>query len=414
MHYFDVRDGLSIVRGLLRDETGRFEKEFASFAGSRFALGTSFGRTALYLGLKAMGGTGGEVILPSFTCTVVREAVIRAGDTARFLDVDPEDFSFDPDDLRKKMGPNTKAIVLTHFFGRVARNLRGVVQAARERGVGVIEDCAHALGASFEGEKVGNFGDFSLFSLTKSTINFGGGVLVTNRRDLYERAKEIRNRETRALKTRIADFPLVAAYGVKEMVEKLLLDRGRRGRFVDAASRIPGVLIEGRRFVMKGPRRSGETQRGPEAENGPGGGEIADRVGIGYPQGIGMAGVMAAIGRSQLRKVEALTEQREAVWRALSEIEEARPRREEDGGARAAYTFVLFRFRNHDISEVSEACARQGVRLCPTWPTHQRLWDGQDTESVRRIAREVLCYNVNPMLKPRELDRFRQVVGEIP
>ena len=414
MKYFDVRDAIAIARGLLGNETGVFEKEFASFVGSRFAVGTSFGRTALYLGLKAMGDVGREVILPSFTCTVVREAVIRAGDVARFVDVDADAFAVDLDDLRKKMGPNTKAVVLTHFFGRVARNLTDVVEMARERGVGVIEDCAHALGASFAGEKVGNFGDFGVFSLTKSTINFGGGVLVTDNPDLYERAKEIRDRESRSVKTRIADFPLVLAYGLKEMVEKLLLDRGRKGRFVESARRVPGMLIEGRRFVMKGPRKRGEGQRGLETENGLGGREIAERVGKGYPQGIGMARVIAALGRSQVKKVERLTEQREVIWRSLSEIEEAQSWPREEGGVRDAHTFVIFRFQDQDIADVSEACGRRGIRLCPTWPTHQRLWDGQDTESVRRIAGEVLCYNVNPMLKARQLDRFRQVVRELP
>ena len=77
----------------------------------------------------------------------------------------------------------------------VARNMDELIDFAKYNGVPLIEDCAHSLGASYNGLKIGNFSQFSIFSLTKNTINFGGGILATNDTDLFRKAQAILERE---------------------------------------------------------------------------------------------------------------------------------------------------------------------------------------------------------------------------
>src|SRR4030042_579080 len=165
MKYFGMDDFYASINWIWRDQNSLFEKEFAKYIGTKFALGTSYGRTALYLGLGAIDVRDREVIIPSFICTVVRHAVVAAGGIPRFVDINLENFTYDLTDLKKKISDRTKVIILVHYFGRVARNMEEVIQVAREKKIALVDDCAHSLGAEYQGKKIGTFGDFSVFSL---------------------------------------------------------------------------------------------------------------------------------------------------------------------------------------------------------------------------------------------------------
>src|SRR5512139_426043 len=144
MSYFGSADVAAALRGLFRDETPRLEREFADYVGVRHALGTSYGRTALYLGLRAVGVEGREVLLPAFVCTVVRHAVAAAGAIPRFVDIDPNTLEMDLEDLRRKVSSRAKAVLMIHYFGRVARTTEAVARLARDHGLLFVEDCAHS------------------------------------------------------------------------------------------------------------------------------------------------------------------------------------------------------------------------------------------------------------------------------
>ena len=137
----------------------------------------SKGRVALYALLRAAGiGPGDEVVLPGFTCVVVPAAVGYTGASPVYHDIDSRTFNGDPALAAAAIGPRTRALIVQHTFGLPA-DLGGLPQLCRERGVVLIEDCAHAIGATRDQRAVGTLGDAAFCSLQWSkpaTIGLGG------------------------------------------------------------------------------------------------------------------------------------------------------------------------------------------------------------------------------------------------
>lgn len=170
-----------------------FEKEFAAKFGARYrAIALNSGRSALYLILKALGvGKGDEVAIQAFTCVAVPNSVIWTGARPKYIDID-DSYNLDPRDLKRKLGRQTKAVIIQHTFG-IAANVNAIKQIAKKSGLTLIEDCAHALGLSVNGWKAGTFGDISFFSFGRDKILssiFGGVILCSNEVD-YRRIKRI-------------------------------------------------------------------------------------------------------------------------------------------------------------------------------------------------------------------------------
>ena len=169
----------------------RFEKSFAEYVGTRFALATSSCTGALHLSLLAMGiGRGDEVLVPEVTWVATASAVSYTGATAVPVDVDPVTWCIDPASAERAISSQTKAIIPVHLYGHPA-DMRAIRKLADEHGLKVLEDAAPALGAEIEGRKVGSFGDVACFSFQGAKIMTcgEGGMLVTNDESLYERAK---------------------------------------------------------------------------------------------------------------------------------------------------------------------------------------------------------------------------------
>ena len=148
--------------------------------GDVFALGS--GRSALAACLKAAGiGAGDEVVLSSYTCLAVPTGVIAAGATPVYVDVNPSSLNADADAVIAAITPRTKAIVVQHTLGAIAE-VQAIADAARPRGVLVIEDCALAAGSRARGRHAGTVADAAIFSMELSkTISCGwGGVLVVH------------------------------------------------------------------------------------------------------------------------------------------------------------------------------------------------------------------------------------------
>lgn len=167
-----------------------FEKKFASFCGCEFGLATTSGTTALHTALAALNlKRGDEVIIPAFTFVSTASVIIQEGGKPVFADID-ETFCINPNDIEKKITPRTKAIIPVHLFGNPA-DMSRIIEIAKRYSLFIIEDCAQAHGASIREKRVGSFGDFGCFSFfqTKNMTCGEGGMVVTNNKNLYLRAK---------------------------------------------------------------------------------------------------------------------------------------------------------------------------------------------------------------------------------
>jgi dTDP-4-amino-4,6-dideoxygalactose transaminase len=157
-----------------------FERAFEQRAGSGTAISAAYGRIAFYYILKALAlPAGSEIIFPSLTFWVVPELARVAGLTVVFADVDPATFNLDPDSVERLITDKTRAIVPTHLYG-LPCDMDRVLDIASRHNLVVIEDCAHALGATYRGRPVGTFGTGALFSFqTLKPLNcYGGGMAL--------------------------------------------------------------------------------------------------------------------------------------------------------------------------------------------------------------------------------------------
>jgi dTDP-4-amino-4,6-dideoxygalactose transaminase len=161
-------------------QIARFEEAFAARLGGGTAIAASYGRMAFYHILKALElPPGSEIVLPALTFWVIPELARVAGLTVRFADVDPRTFCLAPAALEAALTDRTRAVVPTHLYG-LPCDMDRILAIAGRHGLAVVEDCAHALGATYKGRPVGTFGDAALFSFqTLKPLNtYGGGMAV--------------------------------------------------------------------------------------------------------------------------------------------------------------------------------------------------------------------------------------------
>jgi perosamine synthetase len=171
----------------------RFEQEFAAYVGRKYAISTSCCTGALHLSLLSLGiGPGDEVIVPDITWVATANAVLYAGATPIFCDVEPETWCMDPQSFERLITPRTKAVMPVHLYGHPAP-MDEIMVIAQRHGLRVVEDAAPAIGAECYGRRTGTFGDFACFSFqgAKLLVTGEGGMLLTDDDALYERAKSI-------------------------------------------------------------------------------------------------------------------------------------------------------------------------------------------------------------------------------
>lgn len=157
-----------------------FEQAFASRLGAHHAVTASYGRMAFYFVLKALQfPAGSEIIVPAFTFWGIPEMARVAGLKVRFADIDPVTFCIDPAALERSITAKTRAVVPTHLNG-LPCHMDAILDIAGRHNLAVIEDCAHALGATYRGRPVGTFGDGAFFSFQplKPLNCYGGGMAV--------------------------------------------------------------------------------------------------------------------------------------------------------------------------------------------------------------------------------------------
>ena len=172
----------------------RFEEAFAQSIGCSQVVGCNSGTDALILALRALGiGPGDEVITCAFSFFATAEAISAVGASPVFVDVDPDTFLIDLDQIEAAISPATRALMPVHLFGRPVDMTRLMAIASRHN-LRVIEDCAQATGASWNGQAVGSFGDAGCFSFFP-TKNLGaagdGGAISTNDAELAQTMREL-------------------------------------------------------------------------------------------------------------------------------------------------------------------------------------------------------------------------------
>jgi len=181
---------------ILGPQSAEFEKEFANYVGVKHAIGVANGTDSLILSLRALGlGPGDEVITTPWTFFASAESISIVGATPVFVDIRPDTWCLDPENVIKRLTPKTRAIMPVHIFGHAA-DMDAIMQIARDRKLAVVEDCAQSFGARSAGKVTGAIGDTGSFSFypTKVLGCYGdGGMITTNRDDLNEHIRRLRN-----------------------------------------------------------------------------------------------------------------------------------------------------------------------------------------------------------------------------
>lgn len=172
-------------------KTHLFEQRFAEYVGSDHCVATSSCTAALHLAMLAAEiGAGDEVIVPAMTFAATANAVLHAGATPVFVDVDEETMNLDLEQVRRRIGPRTRAVMPVHFHGRPV-DCSGLRALADEHGLLVIADAAHAIETRYGDRPVSAYADVTCYSfyVTKNLTTVEGGMVATDRREWADRIK---------------------------------------------------------------------------------------------------------------------------------------------------------------------------------------------------------------------------------
>lgn len=180
---------------ILGPEVEALEREIAAYCGTRYAIGVASGTDALELSLRACGiGPGDEVITTAYSFFATVEAIVAVGAVPVFVDIELATYNLDPDQAAAAVTAKTKAILPVHLYGHPCAIDR-ILQIASQHHLRVIEDCAQAIGAEFQGRRVGSFGDAGALSFfpSKNLGGYGdGGMVVTNDQAIYDQIRLLR------------------------------------------------------------------------------------------------------------------------------------------------------------------------------------------------------------------------------
>jgi UDP-4-amino-4,6-dideoxy-N-acetyl-beta-L-altrosamine transaminase len=198
------RSDIKAVTDVLRSDyitqgprIGKFEEKLASYCGAKYAVCVSSGTAALHIACLAAGiGSGDEAITSPITFVASSNCVLYCGGKPVFADVEKDTANIDCNEIERKISKNTKVIIPVHFAGHPC-DLEELSNIAKKHRLLVIEDAAHALGATYKDEKIGSckYSDMAIFSFhpAKHITTGEGGAVLTNRKDLYKRLLIFRN-----------------------------------------------------------------------------------------------------------------------------------------------------------------------------------------------------------------------------
>lgn len=171
-----------------------FEERFAKFVGVKYAVGVNSGTSSIEIILRAIGVEGKTVIVPSNTYMATPIAVVHSGGRVVFVECQRENLQLDPDDLEKKIRPDTAAVILVHIGGIISPYFKRIKAICKKNRLFLVEDAAHAHGATINDKMAGSLGLGGSFSFypTKVMTTAEGGMITTDSKDIYEKAKVLR------------------------------------------------------------------------------------------------------------------------------------------------------------------------------------------------------------------------------
>ena len=353
-----------------------FEEAFARYIGVRHAVAVSSGTAALTVALRAHGiGPGDEVLVPTFTFAASANAVLLVGAQPVLVDITCDDFSIDAKGVDAAVTPRTRAILPVHLFGHSC-DMASLTEIARRHELVLIEDASQAVGASWEGGKVGSFGTgcFSFYA-TKSMTTGEGGMVTTDDEDVARRARLLRNQgegeryRTDLLGANYRMTELAAALGLAQLPKLDGWNERRRANAAWLSEHLQGVATPV------------ET---------PGAHHVYQLYTVRVPH---------AAQRDRLQPVEGRAEARPAgfaEWDRLQPVGE-------DSTARDALRASLLE-REIEAVVYYPLCLHQQ-------PLYQELGIGGSFPAAERVATEALSLPVHPSLTPEDLERIATAVN---
>jgi UDP-4-amino-4,6-dideoxy-N-acetyl-beta-L-altrosamine transaminase len=196
-----------------------FEKNFATYIGARYAVAVNSGTAALHTAcFAARISKGDKVITTPITFAASANCVIYQGGTPVFADVREDTLNIDPEEIKKKITPDTRAIIPVDFTG-LPVDLEEILQIARKNNLVVIEDASHALGATYQGKKIGSISDMTIFSFhpVKHITTGEGGIIATDNKEYYERLKLFRTHGITKEKDKLLNYEGPWYYEMQEL-----------------------------------------------------------------------------------------------------------------------------------------------------------------------------------------------------
>tara|TARA_B100000959_G_C14989293_1_gene627025 strand:- start:654 stop:1739 length:1086 start_codon:yes stop_codon:yes gene_type:complete len=237
-------------------ETELFEQHFAAFVNTKYAIACSNGMAAIFISLIGLDiGHGDEVIVPSHTAFPTVLPVLNVNAKPVFADINEKTYTLDPEQVKKTITEKTKAVIAVHLYGHPA-DIDSISHLCKDNGISLIEDACQAHGAKYKGDFVGSFGDVGCFSFypSKNMTSCGdGGIITTNNKNLYEKAKMLLNlgckdrynHEIQGYNFRISEFSCAIA---NEQLKKLPAFNQRRKEIADKYSK----LLSGSEVILPG------------------------------------------------------------------------------------------------------------------------------------------------------------------
>lgn len=229
----DVEAVAEVVRSgrlALGPKTEEFERLIAEYTGTEHAVAVSSGTAALHLIVKSLGiGPGDEVLVPSFTFIASVNAILYDGAKPVFVDIEPDTYNLDPDDLKRKITPRTKAIMAVDVFGHPA-DWDALLKISKDYKLKIIDDSCEALGARYNGKSLGQFGDAAAFAFypNKQITTGEGGMIVTNDPDVARVCRSLRNQGRGEMGAWLEHERLGYNYRMTEMSAALGISQLRR------------------------------------------------------------------------------------------------------------------------------------------------------------------------------------------
>lgn len=238
-----IEESLTTGQLTLGKNGREFEERFADYHKVKYAISVNSGTSAIEISLRILDVRDKEVIVPTNTFFATVLAVIHANAKVKFVDIEPQTFSIDPEDLKKKISKNTKAVIIVHIAGIITPKIKEIQEFCREKDLFLFEDAAHAHGCSFDNQMAGTFGIAGSFSFypTKVITCAEGGMIVTNSDKINEEARLYRDQGKASFTSNIHNklgynwrmSELHAAVGLKQLY--------RLDQFIEQRNKIANI-----------------------------------------------------------------------------------------------------------------------------------------------------------------------------